>query len=97
MSNVVSFPDKGGGPSLEGPVRCAGCRHEWRAVTPTGEFEDLECPACGAHKGIRLGLILPEDRTYWECHCGCMYFMLTPTGAPMCVNCGTRAVSWAGD
>lgn len=94
MTNVVAFPDRGGGPHIEGPVRCVGCRHEWHAVAPVGVFNDLECPSCGAHKGIRLGTIEP-DGDVWVCNCGCSYFALGRTGAPMCINCGLRATSWA--
>lgn len=92
--SVVPFPDRGGGPHTEGPVRCVGCNHEWTAVTPAGEFRDLECPSCGAYKGIRLGTIGPSDE-FWECNCGCSYFMLGRAGAPVCINCGLRAASWA--
>lgn len=95
MSNVVAFPDRGDGPYIEGPVRCLGCRHEWRAVAPPGDFKALECPGCGASKGIRLGVITPDDGTVWECRCGGDLFFLTPTGAPLCANCGLRANSWA--
>lgn len=94
MSNVVSFPDKGNGPHLEGPARCVRCKHEWRAVSPVGVFEFLECPSCGNETGVRWTLTGPVDQ-YWQCHCGCSAFALDAKGPPMCVNCGTRATSWA--
>lgn len=94
--SVVPFPSKGSGPYIEGPVHCIGCKHKWIAVAPVGEFEDFECPQCGAFKGVRTSTITTEDQTVWRCNCGNDYFLLTMTGgAPLCANCGLRATSWA--
>lgn len=96
--NVVEFPkpaEDAGGPSLEGPARCVRCKHEWRAVTPVGCFDDLECPSCGTHHGVRTGTIGTHDGTVWQCNCGNDLFVLTMKGAPLCILCGTRATSWA--
>jgi hypothetical protein len=94
MSNVVSLTDRKSGPHLSGPARCVRCKHEWQAVTPEGVFKGLECPECGNFSGVRWGLIGPEHE-YWQCICGCATFALSRTGAPICVNCGVRATSWA--
>lgn len=95
MSNVVGFPSKDtSGPHLEGPVRCIRCKHEWRAVSPAGVFDGLECPSCEQETGVRYVLTGPEDE-YWECACGARLFVLTRTGAPICCSCGLRATSWA--
>lgn len=99
MSNVVAFPGRNQGPQaegpyLEGPVRCVRCKHEWRGVSPVGEFEGLECPACHNETGVRYTLVGP-DGEHWVCNCGSSTFALARTGAPICVNCGRRANSWA--
>lgn len=91
---VVAFPKKPA-PHLCGPVRCIGCKHEWVAVSPVGVYDELECPSCGALKGVRTSTIAPEDGEVWQCNCGNQLFFLTPTGAPLCANCGLRATSWA--
>lgn len=93
MGSVVSFPDKGQGPHLSGPVRCVRCKHEWEGVSPVGVFEGLECPACGNDTGVRYCLTGPED-AYWQCNCGSATFTLPRTGAPVCCNCGLRATGW---
>jgi hypothetical protein len=81
------------GPHLEGPARCVRCKHEWRAVSPEGVLDGLQCPECKLFTGVRLGLIGP-DAQRWACNCGNELFYLTPTGAPLCCNCGLRATSW---
>lgn len=91
---VVAFPKKPA-PHLSGTVRCIGCKHEWEAVSPVGVYDELECPSCGAFKGVRTSTIAPEDGEVWQCNCGNQLFFLTPTGAPLCANCGLRATSWA--
>lgn len=93
MGDVVGFPQQGT-PTLEGPVRCMACRHEWRAVSPPGEFNGFECPACHAYKGAYIGMMAPADHRVWVCACGNDLFVLTPTGAPLCPNCGLRATGW---
>lgn len=97
MSNVVAFPGRGEdtGPTLEGPVRCLRCKHEWHAVGPVGVYEDFECPKCTTNHGVRIGLLGPHDGNVWACNCGNQLFILTPTRAPMCALCGLRATSWA--
>lgn len=68
----------------QGPARCLGCRHEWQAVVPVGTTQ-LDCPACGAWKGVLCGKYMPG--VVWECKCGGDLFYLSPEGA-MCPNCG---------
>ena len=84
LDNVVhaDFSRKGW---VSGTARCVGCKHEWIAVVETGTTE-LECPECGAWKGVLLGTYLPAER--WECGCECDLFRITRTGAT-CINCGT--------
>lgn len=71
----------------QGKARCLGCRHEWQAVVPVGTTQ-LDCPECGAWKGVLLGEYVPE--LAWECECGCSLFYLTQDGQ-MCPNCGLYA------
>lgn len=76
----------GQGPHGTGLARCLGCRHEWRAVVEVGTTQ-LECPSCGAWKGIFLGEYVPEE--FWLCGCGCDLFYITTDGS-CCPNCGIR-------
>ena len=59
-------------PSITGEAICIGCRNEWGAVAPVGTWQ-LECPSCGAHKGIfkhPVGGSLAGD-SFFACSCGC--------------------------
>jgi hypothetical protein len=94
MGNVVSFPDKGSGPHLEGPMKCVRCQHTWRGVAPVGLVDGFECPACHNMTGVIFGMIQPADE-FWQCNCGNNLFHLDRRGAPLCCNCGLRATSWA--
>lgn len=109
MADVIPFVpreanDDESHPTVEGPVVCAGCRHEWRGVSPVGSNPDeIECPACGCMKGMRKGLIWPAR--FWVCEspfanggrCRSTTFALPETGAPVCVVCGLRANGWVDE
>lgn len=91
QANVVHVnftPGKHG----SGPAKCMGCQHTWEAVVPVGTTQ-LDCPACGAWKGILLAPYRTE--LVWTCVCGCDLFCLTPDGA-MCPNCGLSPDDWFG-
>lgn len=68
----------------QGAAFCIACKHEWQAVAPTGTI-DMECPACGAHKGRWKFEFAPA--TAWHCLCGNPLFYMTTEGH-MCANCG---------
>lgn len=87
------------GPALGGVAVCMGCRHEWSAVAPTGTTE-LECPACGAMKGVWKFFCMPtaidgQDAEMWTCGgCGGQMFSVAATkDGPVlyCSNCGHRS------
>lgn len=88
MTNVVGFPPrrKGSGAYVSGPARCIGCRHDWVAVAPAGATE-LECPNCGAEKGIWMLLIAQHDEEHFGCPCGNQFLHIIRSGA-YCPNCG---------
>ena len=91
MSNIVDLAAKRESlqPHLTGPIRCMHCTHEWVGVTPVGAYAELECPACGLHKGVRMGCImLSPGKLRWVCNCGCDVFILADA-APVCIQCGT--------
>ena len=83
-------------PRVSGPAVCLGCRHEWRVTAPPGMMDEFVCPACGTHKGVRVGLIWPAGEM-WVCRCGSTVFSLPRSGAPICVACGLRATGWVDD
>ena len=78
-------------PHLSGPARCMACKHEWDAVSPVGVFDFLECPSCGAAKGVRTTLVVPDE--VFRCTCGSDLYYLSPKGA-RCCNCGVMAEGW---
>mgnify|MGYP000489409234 CR=1 FL=1 len=69
---------------IDGEAKCLACQHEWVAVAPTGTL-GLDCPECGAFKGVFKGLTAPD--TVWECTCGNSLFFISPEGS-MCSICG---------
>jgi hypothetical protein len=81
-------------PHLRGTAICTGCRKEWEAVAHTKAPDVpgpliLECPACGAEKGIfKYHVWPPEKETYFECNCGNHLFMIQRNGI-LCIECGT--------
>lgn len=81
-------------PYITGRVRCLHCKHEWQGVAPPGTT-NLECTACGLPRGAWIGNFYPADATVWTCGCENTLFLLTATGAPLCIACGCRATSWA--
>lgn len=70
----------------EGEAVCISCNHSWVAVAPI-ETTWLECPGCGAYRGIFKYPCIPEDQPVRECGCGNQLFYLTPEGH-LCPNCG---------
>lgn len=76
-------------PHTAGPAVCLSCKHEWTAVIVVG-VDDVECPECGMHKGVRKGLIYPTP--FWACACGCSHFQINDELQPVCVLCGTAQV-----
>lgn len=74
-------------PHLSGPCRCLDCKHEWEGVAVVGTTT-MTCPSCGANKGGRFSMVLPpEERGYWACNCGNIFFVITPDHT-VCPNCG---------
>lgn len=58
-------------PHLAGEALCIGCRHKWACVAPVGTWQ-LECPTCGAMKGIfRYPIGAQEGDLGFACSCGC--------------------------
>lgn len=82
---------------LSGEARCLACKHEWAAVVETrgseGYAGDLECPACGAHRGqFKWPFRGPEAEEVWTCTpCDGQLFMITREGT-RCVGCGRHQV-----
>lgn len=82
-------------PHTEGEAICTHCRHKWHAVAPVG-VTHFECPSCGTMKGtMRHPVGHAPPHMVWVCKCGSDLFMLLSAGAPMCINCGSRANTWA--
>lgn len=77
-------------PHIQGPARCLACQHEWRLVAPVGtDFCAIECPACGAERGVLCSHIHNADAgPTWTCACGCYLFVITPQGVH-CPSCGS--------
>lgn len=55
-------------PHISGPVACTRCRHEWTAVRPVGA-DLLECPACGAIRGVSLDTMLHKPHLILGAEC----------------------------
>ena len=79
-------------PHLAGEAVCIGCRHEWAGVAPVGVWQ-LECPSCGAMKGIwRYPVGAQEGDSYFLCNCGCEALTAYFRGGVFylkCMSCGT--------
>lgn len=94
MGEVVKFgKDDTREPTMTGPAKCVSCKHKWAAVSPIGVTTDLECPNCGAMKGIRETLVsVPDGSELWTCNCGCDAFRVAGENgkflAMFCINCG---------
>jgi hypothetical protein len=72
---------------LSGEATCIACGHEWVCVAPVGVFKEMECPKCGAMKGLMKHGVMPES--FWECDCGCYLFTVSGiSGDIMCWQCG---------
>ena len=97
MSNVIDFDAAKKGSektvcTLTGPAICTHCKHEWTAVTPVGNHDNLECYACGLFMGIIGAPVVPRE--VWVCDCGSELFCLTKAGAA-CRACGLVSSAWA--
>lgn len=87
---------------LEGARRCAACGHRWEQVTgphPVGASHPLtvECPACGADKGLAISFVWPNpDAAFFECP-GCRgnLFVIQPHRV-MCIECGASVRPYDG-
>jgi len=87
VSNVVGI--ESARPHLSGPCRCVDCKHEWVGVAPVGTYA-MTCPACGADKGGRFAMIIPDEGVpMWRCKCG-NCFMVLMRDCWMCPNCGEQ-------
>lgn len=84
MGDVLTFGEKT--PHIEGAARCLLCKHEWRAVMPTGSPPFFECPECKTEQGVFIGTVV-KDRHHWTCTCGNQLFHVTPEGV-YCPLCG---------
>lgn len=59
-------------PHWQGACLCMACRHEWEGVGPVGDHVGLECPQCGALKGITKHLYGAQAGDLeLRCDCGC--------------------------
>lgn len=92
MGDVVDFPSRTEteGPHMHGPALCVGCRHEFYGVTPVGTTQ-LECPCCGAMKGVWQHPAVDASRPVWECQCGNEFFVIHDDGM-VCAACGLGQV-----
>jgi hypothetical protein len=77
VGDVVGFPEKSETEMTQsGPARCLHCGHNWVGVAPAGTLI-FDCPVCGLHKGVFLGLCLaPAGKQVWTCKCGCDLFQV---------------------
>lgn len=76
-------------PHLSGPCRCLDCGARWEGVAEVGTYA-MDCPHCGAAKGARFTMILPEDgELIWRCRCNSIFFVLM-VDRWMCPNCGEQ-------
>lgn len=76
-------------PHVSGIAICGGCKHQWSAVAPLVTEADLECPACGAMRGIWCHNFGPEDgqsRLFCTQCGGQMFYVLLRYN--LCVRCG---------
>jgi predicted RNA-binding Zn-ribbon protein involved in translation (DUF1610 family) len=93
MGKVVAFaPKQDAGITLNGRARCLGCKHEWIAVVPAGTVTELECPQCGAEKGL-MRFPCERSESHWRCNCGNSYLLATPKHL-YCPNCGVDQEPW---
>ena len=66
MTDIVKLDEHR--PHISGPVACTRCRHEWTAVRPVGA-DLLECPACGAIRGVSLDTMLHKPHLILGAEC----------------------------
>ncbi len=76
-----------------GKAKCLACKHEWVAVAPLPVTADLECPACGASRGVyQYPFDAAPDSAEWTCRCGNTLHKLIVradhTEYALCVGCG---------
>lgn len=82
-------------PHWAGEVICLGCAHTWQGVAPMGRVDGLECPSCGAHRGvIRHNFGPREDELVATCmSCANDVFIPIVEGeciTLLCIACGSR-------
>ena len=66
MTDIVGLDEHR--PHISGPVACTRCRHKWTAVRPVGA-DLLECPACGAIRGVSLDTMLHKPHLILGAEC----------------------------
>jgi hypothetical protein len=96
---VVEFkPRASSEEHISGEAICVGCKHQWVVVAPTGTV-DLECPSCGAFRGVyKYPVVTKEGSEEFVHSCGCKYFQLERIapeeyGHLRCIGCG-GVVEW---
>ena len=89
MSDIVSLAKfkEENTPHNSGPAECVGCGHKWICVTPVGNCDHFECPACHLEKGIYAGLVVATGESHFKCQCGSFYFCVTDKKF-YCPKCG---------
>lgn len=85
MGNIVDINSRRELAHYASHAKCLACNHKWEAVSPAGVI-DLECPSCGATRGVATQCLVPDDICY-VCGCGNSCFSITPQGA-FCLGCG---------
>jgi hypothetical protein len=76
-------------PHTAGPCHCRQCGHAWIGAIPIGRTA-VDCPKCGACKGIRSGFVFPSQIPLRRC-VACDEALFSILGYDiMCANCGTQ-------
>jgi hypothetical protein len=87
MGNVLDLSNRGEWSA--GVAVCLECHHRWAATAPAGTYCNLECPACGLHRGVfDRGFGPSADQPHCVCLvCGCNLFFIRTDGV-RCFCCG---------
>ena len=85
MAEVINLLDHKKETTLAGQAFCLFCDYEWTATASAG-VAVLECPSCGAMKGI-FKYLCERDEPHWICNCGNDLFKVTSEGY-YCIICG---------
>lgn len=98
MSNVIDFNAARikNQPHVSGEAVCIGCKHRWTAVRKhePGVLQPwIECPSCGAIKGVFADALLHHTlKETLVCGCGCDAYMIARDESKdafvSCINCG---------